>query len=43
MCNTIGIISNGKLVARGTPDEVRKLMSKDANVRIIVRIGGEHA
>jgi len=38
--NTIGIISNGKLIARGTPDEVRKHMSKDLNVRIIVRVNG---
>lgn len=41
VCNTIGIISNGKLVARGTPDEVRKHMSRDMNVRILVRVIGE--
>jgi ABC-2 type transport system ATP-binding protein len=41
VCNTIGIISNGKLVARGTPDEVRKHMSRDMNVRILVRVIGD--
>jgi ABC-2 type transport system ATP-binding protein len=41
VCNTIGIISNGKLVARGTPDEVRKHMSKDMNVRIIIKVLGD--
>jgi ABC-2 type transport system ATP-binding protein len=41
VCNTIGIISDGKLVAHGTPEEVRKHMSKDANVRIVVRVIGD--
>jgi ABC-2 type transport system ATP-binding protein len=41
VCNTIGIISDGKLVAQGTPGEVRKHMSKDANVRIVVRVLGD--
>lgn len=41
VCNTIGIISNGKLVVKGTQDEVRKSMSKDVNVRIIVKVIGD--
>jgi ABC-2 type transport system ATP-binding protein len=41
VCNTIGIISKGKLVAKGTPDDVRKTMNKDENVRIIVKVIGE--
>ncbi len=41
VCNTIGIISNGKLIAKGTQDEVRKSMSKDGNVRIVVKVAGD--
>jgi ABC-2 type transport system ATP-binding protein len=41
VCNTIGIISRGKLIARGTPDEVRKKMSKEDDVTIIVKVMGD--
>jgi len=41
VCSTIGIISKGKLVAKGTPDEVRKTMRKDENVTIIAKVLGE--
>lgn len=41
VCNTIGIISNGKLIAKGTPDEVRKKMSRNEDVTIIVQVIGD--
>ncbi|MCD1294990.1 ABC transporter ATP-binding protein [Methanocella sp. CWC-04] len=41
VCSTIGIISKGVLVARGTTDEVRKKMSKDETVTIIVKVKGD--
>lgn len=41
VCNTIGIISQGKLVVKGTPDEVRKKMNHDENVTIVVKVLGE--
>jgi ABC-2 type transport system ATP-binding protein len=41
VCNTIGIISRGKLVAKGTTDEVRKKMSSNENVTIIVKVIGD--
>jgi ABC-2 type transport system ATP-binding protein len=41
VCHTIGIISKGKLLARGTPDEVRKKMSTDEAVTIIVKSIGD--
>ncbi|WP_174590103.1 ABC transporter ATP-binding protein [Methanocella conradii] len=41
VCNTIGIISGGKLVVKGTPDEVRKKMSKEGKVRIVVKVIGD--
>ncbi|WP_424359001.1 ATP-binding cassette domain-containing protein [Methanocella sp. MCL-LM] len=40
VCNTIGIISKGKIVAQGTPDEVRKAMSKDEHVTIKIKVIG---
>jgi ABC-2 type transport system ATP-binding protein len=41
VCNTIGIISGGKLVVKGTPEEVRKRMSRDGAVRIVVKVIGD--
>lgn len=41
VCNTIGIISGGKLVVKGTPEEVRKKMSKEGTVRIVVKVIGD--
>jgi ABC-2 type transport system ATP-binding protein len=41
VCNTIGIISKGKLIAHGTPDEVRKKMSKSDGVTIVVKVIGD--
>lgn len=41
VCNTIGIISKGKIVAQGTPDEVRKRMRKDEHVTIKISVIGE--
>ncbi|BAI61063.1 ABC transporter ATP binding protein [Methanocella paludicola SANAE] len=41
VCNTIGIISKGKLIAHGTPDEVRKKMSKSEGVTIVVKVIGD--
>lgn len=38
VCNTIGIISKGRIVAHGTPDAVRKHMNRDDYVTITVRI-----
>lgn len=40
VCDTIGIISRGKLVVKGTQEEVRKKMSKDNTVTIIVKVQG---
>ena len=41
VCDTIGIISKGKLVVKGTQEEVRKKMSKDDTVTIIIKVQGE--
>jgi ABC-2 type transport system ATP-binding protein len=41
VCNTVGIISRGRLVAKGTPDEVRKKMIKDDNVTIFIKVIGD--
>jgi ABC-2 type transport system ATP-binding protein len=41
VCNTIGIISKGKLIAHGTPDEVRKKMSRSEGVTIVVKVIGD--
>lgn len=41
VCNTIGIISNGKIVASGTPNEVKKTMSKDKLVTIVLKTIGD--
>ena len=41
VCNTIGIISKGKIVAQGTPDEVRKRMRKDEHVTIKISVIGD--
>ena len=41
VCNTIGIISKGKIVAQGTPDEVRKRMRTDEHVTIKIGVIGE--
>ena len=40
VCNTIGIISKGKIIANGTPDEVRKSMQGKDAVTITVRVKG---
>jgi ABC-2 type transport system ATP-binding protein len=39
-CNSICIISGGKIMARGTMDEVRKAMRKDKRINITVRVDG---
>jgi ABC-2 type transport system ATP-binding protein len=39
-CNSICIISGGKIMARGTMDEVRKAMRKDKRITITVRVDG---
>ncbi len=41
VCNTIGIISKGKLIAKGTPAEVRKQMSRADGVTIAVSVYGD--
>ncbi len=41
VCNTIGIISKGRLIAHGTPDEVRKKMSRSEGVTIVVKVIGD--
>lgn len=41
VCNTIGIISNGRLMAYGTQDEVRKKLHKSDSVHIVVKVIGE--
>jgi ABC-2 type transport system ATP-binding protein len=40
VCNTICIISKGKIMAQGTLNEVRRSMSKNEYVTIIVKIHG---
>ena len=40
VCDTIGIISRGKLVVKGTQEEVRKKMSRDRNTTIFVKVRG---
>ncbi|WP_048198187.1 ABC transporter ATP-binding protein [Methanocella arvoryzae] len=40
VCNTIGIISKGRIVAQGTPDEVRRMMRKDEHVTIKIKVIG---
>ena len=40
VCSTIGIISGGKIIAQGSPDEVRRKMLKDSNVTITVKVPG---
>ena len=41
VCNTIGIISKGHLMAYGTPDEVRHKLHESNSVRIIIQVPGE--
>ncbi len=41
VCNTIGIISKGKIIANGKPDEVRKAMQGRDAVTITVRVKGK--
>ena len=41
VCNTIGIISKGKLVAKGSPDKVRKKLSANEDVTIVVKVLGD--
>jgi ABC-2 type transport system ATP-binding protein len=41
VCNTIGIISSGKLIAHGNLEEVRKKMSGDDRYNIVARVAGE--
>ncbi len=40
VCKTIGIISKGKIIANGTPDEVRMTMQGKDAVTITVRVKG---
>lgn len=40
VCKSIGIISNGKIIANGTPDEVRKAMQGQDIVTIKVKVIG---
>jgi ABC-2 type transport system ATP-binding protein len=39
-CRTIGIISHGKIIARGTQDEIRQKMRRDDDFVIRVEVGG---
>lgn len=39
VCRTIGIISNGRIIAQGTPEEFRT-MHRDGTVRIHVKVAG---
>jgi len=41
VCNTIGIISKGRLMAYGTPDDVRHKLHESESVRIIIKVPGE--
>ena len=41
VCNTIGIISKGQLMAYGTPEDVRHQLHESDSVRIIVKVIGE--
>jgi ABC-2 type transport system ATP-binding protein len=38
---TIGVISQGKIIAQGTTDEVRRKMMKDDLTTIVVRVAGD--
>jgi ABC-2 type transport system ATP-binding protein len=40
VCSSICIIAKGRIVARGTMDEVRKQMTKDPRIMITVRVEG---
>ncbi len=40
VCHTIGIISKGKIVAHGTPEEIRHVMRKDNEYKIKVQVTG---
>ena len=40
VCKTVGIITKGKLIARGTLDEVRNKMRKEDAVTIVVKSSG---
>ncbi|OPY29047.1 MAG: lipopolysaccharide ABC transporter ATP-binding protein [Methanocella sp. PtaU1.Bin125] len=40
VCHTIGIISKGRIVAHGTPDEIRHRMRKDDEFTIKVQVTG---
>jgi ABC-2 type transport system ATP-binding protein len=39
--STIGVISQGKIIAQGTTDEVRRKMMKEDLTTIVVRVAGE--
>jgi ABC-2 type transport system ATP-binding protein len=41
VCNTIGIISKGQLMAYGTPEDVRRRLHESNSVRIVVKVPGE--
>jgi ABC-2 type transport system ATP-binding protein len=40
VCHTIGIISKGKIVAQGTPEDIRHAMRKDNEYKIKVQVTG---
>jgi ABC-2 type transport system ATP-binding protein len=40
VCHTIGIISKGRIVAQGTPEEVKHKMRKDDRVTIRIKVIG---
>ncbi len=40
VCNSLCIISKGKVIAKGTQDEVRKKMRKEERYNIIVKVAG---
>jgi ABC-2 type transport system ATP-binding protein len=41
VCETIGIISKGVMLAQGTKEDIKRKMSKDNNVTIIVKVIGD--
>lgn len=40
VCNSLCIISKGKIIAKGTQDEVRKKMRKEERYNIVVKVAG---
>jgi len=40
LCDTVGIISRGKMLAHGTIEEIRRTFQKESNMRIRVKVSG---